>query len=826
MSWVLSFLSIYGVKGVFDRAGEFKLKPKHSKPRSIAIFGRNGHGKSGYADAVEYLFSIDGGVEHLGKGGADSEQGGKHAIPHVLAKEQNLGSKITAQFTHLTTGEKIFVERPVITGRNDTRPKEIERLISQAPAHRILRQHDLRRFVVDMTPGQKFTEFARWVGLESATKLLGHLTTAERKLKETDVDREFSERLKSIEKHTVGTIKSYNLKSILNFCEKEVERYTHQPIVIKTASDIEKSIQILCSCREVLLIQSQKAQTHVAESNLKQALKGFTNKEGFLINLKTLLDRVIQAEQNRNQAQSKASQSVFQEVWKNAKQVIKDKKPEICPVCQTPWAKTTVGSVDNVLVVLEDSLGSLKQFRTAETIYSQQRQNLKNNLQKIEASLSQIVELSKKLAIKQVSKKVIALKSTCNEFKQSSQKVQQLHSQFLEFIKNCSVLVTQVIPQALLTQAALEQDTSSSISPIDLSISRLQGLQETISRLEALKQQRVTIRNIERQFCKISDTIRNEIKNLTENAVDALKADVENIYKRIHPGEAVPNVFIDLDTEKKTLVIRVNFHSTERRVPPGGYLSESQINTLGLALFLSSVRLFNKDFPFVFLDDIVSSYDADNRARIVDVIAEYMGGFQIFLTTHDDRFYCHLKQRLETENWLFERITGYDFEKGPKRESDNLRPADIDQLIAEGNPCIAGNALRQFMEEWFDKMCEKYEVNTLHKRGTREYQRTLYDFWQPFLNKAQKLGAGFGTYFSNSTACQKLKGSLLINYYSHHQANPYEWPAIGDIQYIWEVFQEFISLFKCHSCGKQLKYDSSDDRVYCTCGKAILPPEA
>jgi hypothetical protein len=257
------------------------------------------------------------------------------------------------------------------------------------------------------------------------------------------------------------------------------------------------------------------------------------------------------------------------------------------------------------------------------------------------------------------------------------------------------------------------------------------------------------------------------------------------------------------------------------KVPPAGYLSEAQINTLGVALFLSSVRLFNKEFPFVFLDDIVSSYDADNRARIVDVIAEYMSGFQIFLTTHDERFYVHLKQRLEGENWLFERIAGYEFEKGPKRECDNLRPPQIDELIAEGDPYIAGNAVRQFMEEWLDKMCERYEVNTPHKRGNREYQRTLYDFWQPFLGRVLKLGSGFGHHISVSLPYQHLKGNMLINYYSHYQANPYEWPAIGDVTYIWENFQEFVRMYNC-SCGKLLKYDSSDSKLYCTCGGAIL----
>ena len=76
--------------------------------------------------------------------------------------------------------------------------------------------------------------------------------------------------------------------------------------------------------------------------------------------------------------------------------------------------------------------------------------------------------------------------------------------------------------------------------------------------------------------------------------------------------------------------------------------------------------------PILFLDDVVSSYDAEHKERIVDLIAERLGGFQVFLTTHDWRFYSMLKDRVHDKGWLFERISGWDFEHGPKREVDAL----------------------------------------------------------------------------------------------------------------------------------------------------------
>ncbi len=121
MTWVISRIAINGVKGVLDRAGEFQLLSSKNRPKSVAIFGRNGHGKSGYADAVEYLFSTDGSVEHLGKGGADSEQGGRHAIPHVLAEARGITPQIAADFYNLDTRARLSATRLVTTGRGCTK---------------------------------------------------------------------------------------------------------------------------------------------------------------------------------------------------------------------------------------------------------------------------------------------------------------------------------------------------------------------------------------------------------------------------------------------------------------------------------------------------------------------------------------------------------------------------------------------------------------------------------------------------------------------------------------------------------------------------------
>jgi len=819
MTWIVSSLAIRGVKGVLDRAGEFKLGHKNGVPRSIAIFGRNGQGKSGYADAMEYVLAVDGGaVEHLGKGGADSEHGGKHAIPHVLAEERGISPEVVIEFVDMETGERISATRPVQTGRIDPRPKEIDRVSAQAPAFNILRQHDLRRFVVDMSPGEKFGEFARWIGLEHIANMVTHLTTTQNTLKNTEVDREIAVHQESIKEHTSGAITSPDEHKILKWCTVKAGEYLEAQDI---PEGIPNVIAALVRRREEIIQQSKGALAAQTKKQLAKATSVLTDSTGTLGKLESSYSQGIEAEKARDQAESDASDSVFQEVWKAAKSLLPTARPEVCPVCQTPWCETRAGSVEGALVTLSDSLDTLTEFQTASAVFSTKRQAFDKATTRLDSELEQIGKLAETLSLTQVVGQTRKLRAGCAQM--SSEKgLKDLRAQFTGFHRECEAFAGTQIPEAL---AGLPDEvTPQEASQIDDSIANLRALDEAVQGLGKLKRREAAIRQVERQFARVAEEMRAQAKALVEGAVAVLGSDVEDIYQQIHPGEAVPHVHIVMDPDEKTLTLRVSFHSDDRIVPPAGYLSESQINTLGLALFLSAVRRFNGAFPFLVLDDIVSSYDADNRARIVDLLAEHMKGFQIFLTTHDERFYKHLKQRLQSDNWRFDRITGYEFERGPRRESEGSPSDEISKLIEGGDPQIAGNAVRQRMEDWFDSMCDKYKVRTLHRRGTHEYERTLSDFWEPFRKRALELRGIFKGVVDNSVAYQRISAAPIINYYSHNQANPYEWSAMGDVRYVWETFLEFTNLFRCYSCEKVLHFNPDKNTLYCTCGRAILPP--
>jgi hypothetical protein len=822
MTWVVTKISIQGIKGVLDRAGDFSLKYSKGKPKSLVIFGRNAHGKSGYADAIEYLFSFDGEVAHLGKGSADSEQGGKYALPHVLAEEKGITPQVNIEFTDLESKEVVAVSRRVNTGRKDPRPKELGPILEKSPAYRVLRQHDLRRFVVDMTPGEKFSEFARWIGLESTANLLKYLKTAENALRDENVDREIAERLMSIETHTGGVIKSFDKSAILVWCREAVSAKLQQPFDILEPEDINSALAALQIKRETLLVQSRMVKQGVAKTGIDKVMAELIIENGSLTGIRDSLEQACRLEEEKNVIESSSKESVFKEVWEQSSIFLSSGTYDYCPVCQTEWTHTKVGSQEKAQIVLQISLAALANLIEKNEKLNKGIVALKSQLQKLKDGLEQIEGIFRSLSLDQTAEQVNQLETRIVCLIQSLTSPQKIRFDLECVIEDGEHFISTEIPKAL--ELINSDSNDNATGELDALISNLQVIKESLERLGELTRIQASLNAVSKSFSKIANKIREETKKVADNAVDALRSDVTTIYKKIHPAESVPNVHIIHNVDDKTLTIRVNFHSNERIVPPGGYLSEAQINTLGLALFLSSVRLFNNDFPFVFLDDIVSSYDAEHRANIVDVLAEDMKSFQILLTTHDERFYTHLKGRLIAENWAFERILSYDFNHGPRRESDNFQPDHIKVLIEQGDEKVAGNAVRQYMEEWFDSTCERYSVYTLHRKGTKEYKRTLFDFWPPFTKKLEALNGEFAKKLQSSQSYTRLKGGLdpIINYYSHNQTNPYEWASMGDVEYIWNAFYSFSLLFFCASCGKQVKYHSEDAKFYCTCGESIV----
>ena len=822
MSWRVSKIFVRGVKGVLDRSGDFDL----SDGRSFAIYAPNSSGKSGYADALEYLFSRDGTVEHLGQGGFDSEHGGRHALPHVLAGEKGITPSVSITLRP-SDGNRETIEftREVKTGQADPLSTQISEVIASAPAHRILRQHDLRRFVVDMGPRDKYSELSRWLGLERLERVLAHLTTTGNELDKAGVDHEFSERMKDVTNHTNGQVHDYEVASILEWCNAAASKHLQRDFSIRSVTDLDPVVDALRGYRDQKTRDAGNSSDRLtAKQSLEQFSRRFSSTDSPVSAFATALQDLQDANASLRTAEIGALERDFQRIWEVSKELLGSAQVAKCPVCSTYWSRTEHGSQRSALSELEQNLNRLKGLREAQEHQKSKQANLTAVSHQLQQALETLEDSASALLLEGLAKESARLREYLSTLTVENDTPVTLEPSGLSAEIQTSILdpLNTALPTIAIEGAPAEAQA------VDEAIGQILGLQGALERLQTLQREHEELEAIRSGFETISNAIQDASSNLVDGVILSLRHEVESVYRKIHPNSVVPNVHVSADTKNKALHLRIDFHSTHRTVPPSGYLSESKINTLGLAIFVSCVRMFNREFPFrefpfMVLDDIVSSYDAEHRARLVDVIAEELNDFQVFLTTHDERFYAMLKSRLAGTGWRFERITGWDLVDGPKRESDRLDHEMVSSLISQGDCNVAGNAVRRYMEEWLDQKCTEYAAMTLHRRGPREFERTLFDFWDPFVTRIRRVkGRFFADRIEPQECYRRLVSNHLINYYSHSQANPYTWGTMSDVKYVWEEFTNFQKLFACHSCWKDLKFDNRDDRMYCTCGGAIF----
>jgi hypothetical protein len=236
-------------------------------------------------------------------------------------------------------------------------------------------------------------------------------------------------------------------------------------------------------------------------------------------------------------------------------------------------------------------------------------------------------------------------------------------------------------------------------------------------------------------------------------------------------------------------------------VQPNGYLSDSQIHSLALALRLAAVKRFNRAAPIIVLDDIVTSYDADHRRTIAGMLASQFADYQIVITTHDERFFIYLKDQLSEGQWQFLRITRFDPDYGPRFAEHKITDDMIEKRWNDGES--AANEMRQAEEEWLLALCRDFGVKVQIRTVTtaHSYERSeLADALATFL-KGARLSPGLVQGVSNRFLTS-LQVGVIENFGSHFQDAQYGNGSFGDEKVRWGEFKAFRGQFVCPRCKK------------------------
>lgn len=163
------------------------------------------------------------------------------------------------------------------------------------------------------------------------------------------------------------------------------------------------------------------------------------------------------------------------------------------------------------------------------------------------------------------------------------------------------------------------------------------------------------------------------------------------------------------------LRLAIDFLSKVPACDPRAFLSEGHLDSLGLCLYLATVRIFNPAGSLLVLDDILTSIDKEHRSRVCELLLEEFSDFQIILTTHDEHwskvFQSTVEGRCELRKWIFKRIVRWSVETGPESAAYEGTRDWIELNLNEDSYRELGGPLRLVFEDFLKRVGDKIELD-------------------------------------------------------------------------------------------------------------------
>lgn len=761
-----------------------------STPLSLALFAPNAGGKSSLVDSFEFYFSEDATLKRLGKRSVQS-RAGPLAMGHVDAGEKGLTPSVHFWFRQ---GQDKFDDS---RSTSNPLPNAAKRVLSGTNVPFVIRGYELRGFVEETTPGDRYKDLAAWFALDPLIAIQQNFRALRSRIKQvvestSDVD----ERSRDIKRVTRGKMSSWDGSALCAWLNDEVLAPLDNCLKLADFSDQDSGFKELGNRRDAELEQIGVGQLKRL-SGLVQTLTTDPdgNPAGQVFAFEKAVSTLQDAAAHEAEERSKASNAVFNQVWTSAKALFDDgNDSDVCPICDTNFTSSPHGSLDGVCVSLSEKLSELGHYQEAESGLKSAQVELEKAANTLKTDLG----------------------STAPLLEEAGYEINEVLA-YLERLKSWHI--HEEAPDSNAAINALTNIHSSILVAIDR-IEQRQGehtyrnafdtAQELIrikTDLDRISRTKAELRLLHEELDRQAHAINKDIADHIQSLIGKLQVDVSTLYKEIqgNSGDPIP-IRIEFpdedDTDQQRAQLVIDFSDNRKGVVPSGYLSDSQIHTLALALRLAAIRLLNPSVPMIVLDDVVTSYDADHRKTIAGVLAKHFAAFQIILVTHDEQFFNLLKDQLPEARWLFRRITEVRQGFGPVFQ-DHRTPDEVIQDKLDANQSAAAE-IRQSEEEWLLGICRDFGTKAVIRSLERAYQydrSELAESLASFLKNAEipvPMVPGVANSFLNS-----LKKGELENFASHLSDNPYKIGSVGDDRTRWEEFKYFRDLFVCPSCGKR-----------------------
>ncbi|MCR9135725.1 MAG: hypothetical protein NXI27_07015 [Alphaproteobacteria bacterium] len=790
------------VKATGFRGARFELPLDFTKKcRSLAIFGENAAGKSTVTDALEWF--IRDRVEHLWK-----EDCKLDSLRHAASKEEEL-SVVEVQFDGKDNHGAKSLSADLKTSTSFPDPS-VGTLVDELKDDRmILRHADIVNFL-DKAKGKKREEVARIIGFDDITKFRDVILQARNALQK---DPEYlgakqqAETLQGAMIEITGQIVP-DRKAFLELAKDLVAPFevpttiTDEPTYAQAVDEIRG----LGSSAEKIKAAERLNRLEQASKELKEALNEVA--------------KLIASYSEKYNALAEKRESVnklrLSDFLTKGKDVIDDETfaNDECPFCLSPYElaklQTEVGQRIEALSELQAKLNECK--------------TQKDDLLAAIADAGQMA--------KAIAKDYADLPDFSGLIEDVNAAVQPLRDCYEAVSNSFIALKVFALPDGITAaidklknkcdascDAAQQASKKLELTEIEKRVAEvLTTLQTLNGHVNAYEKCQRTIAIYESQILTLSavfDAFIPVQNNALQAVLDPISSDVGKFYKKLHPKENVDNVRLSMVGDEG-VEFEYSFHGKETQ-PPRKYLSESHLNSLGVVLFLANARIFNRRAKFIVLDDVVTSFDANHRRRLLRLLKEEFSDWQIIILTHENVWFDLIKREMASSGWLFHEVQSDD-DNGILL---NHSPSNLRELIQQKKDKEdVTNDLRKLLEAILKDICFALEVKVAFRFNEINEKRMP----EELLSRLRSTLSSKSPDLGKNAVFSDLAGSTLIANLDSHD-NP-EQIVGGDIDVLLEDIDKLVDLFVCSDCHRMVSASApvtGTKAVSCRCGKLQIP---
>jgi hypothetical protein len=771
-----------------------------STGRSVAIFGENAAGKSSLTDAIEWFYNDR--VDHLWK-----EHCKESSLRHALLAEK-ASSAVAVDFSeHALDSTKTL--SPSLKSTQSNKTPQFLRYLARIQAGQervVLRNADLLSFVLS-TKTEKRQYLARIIGYEALDDFRETIQLALTKI-EGNADFVTARRNLPEYQKEMLTLAGTTLRNQTELFAAAQNIATNAGVTASITDDTSYTAAIDT-------LRGQIGQQEKAARKLK------------LTQMKQQLDTL-----DGNAKRAKSSSSVFldeyRELMKSEEELKRVKLEGFLSLGRKVLEEGLAEHDACPFCGQHKSLEELKrEVNSRLTKLRESKQKYDVTLSKKDTAVADLSTATRSAGTALVNAHVLGART---EFLTILNGYQAgVESLLAEVERNFSrympiELDIQSLTQALVAVVSEELNAlDAQLKLLDLSqeeqklvtaINNVENLRSAFRKFERASSTSALFENQRRTLATIKSRFATVHSATLQTALDLMSDLISKYYLIMHPNENVDEIKLRILDEG--VEFEYDFHG-KLSYPPLKYLSESHLNSLGIAAFLASAKLFNRYNGFFFLDDVVTSFDSNHRLRLLRLLKAEFAEWQIVLLTHEAVWFEMIKKELGPEGWLISELElSTDGSVRLKTSTKSLKES-VAQKAANGS--ITPNDIRTLLEHLAKEICYRIEVKVAFRFNQENERRMSGELLSALRATLKKKSPET----NDSPVLVRLETSNFVTSMGSHDSGPVI--SSGDVMVCYQDILELDKLFCCPNCKAYLsteRFVEHEGKIYCKCGQSSL----